>query len=107
MMIFMGLAAMNTKASLLFGIFGLMLGVMMVSWLLSRFVLRKLDIRRLLPEHAVVGQATLAVSAAATTRLSIGDLDGDGVMDLLFTGGTFNKDGTGTKLWWMKGKKKD
>lgn len=58
MMIFMGLAAMNTKASLLFGVFGLMLGVILVSWLLSRFVLRKLRVRRVLPEHAVVGQAT-------------------------------------------------
>lgn len=54
-----------------------------------------------------VRQATLAVNAAATTRLGMGDLDGDGVMDLLYTGGTFNKDGAGTKLWWLKGKRAD
>jgi hypothetical protein len=48
-------------------------------------------------------RATLAVTAAAATRLGMGDLDGDGVMDLLFTGGTFNKDGAGTKIWWLRG----
>jgi hypothetical protein len=53
-----------------------------------------------------VKQATLAVNAAATTRLGMGDLDGDGVMDLLYTGGTFNKDGAGTKLWWLRGRQK-
>lgn len=57
MTLFMGLAAMNTKASLLFGVFGLMLGVLLISWLLSQFVLRKLSVRRVLPDHAVVGQA--------------------------------------------------
>jgi hypothetical protein len=24
-------------------------------------------------------------------------------MDLLYTGGTFNKDGAGTKIWWLRG----
>jgi hypothetical protein len=43
------------------------------------------------------------VTAAAATRLGLGDLDGDGLMDLLFTGGTFNKDGTGTRIWWLRG----
>lgn len=50
-----------------------------------------------------VRQATLAVNAAAATRLGLGDLDADGVMDLLYTGGTFNKDGAGTKIWWLRG----
>lgn len=53
-----------------------------------------------------VKQATLAVNAAATTRLGLGDLDGDGAMDVLYTGGTFNKDGAGTKIWWLRGKKR-
>jgi len=48
-------------------------------------------------------RATLAVNAAAATRLGLGDLDADGVMDLLCTGGTFNKDGAGTKIWWLRG----
>jgi hypothetical protein len=49
----------------------------------------------------------IAVNSAAATRLSIGDLNGDGSMDLLFTGGTFNKDGAGTKIWVMYGKVKN
>lgn len=56
MMLFMGLAAINSQANLLFGVFGLMIGVMLVSWGVSRAVLRKIGIRRLLPEYAEVGQ---------------------------------------------------
>src|SRR3954463_13731087 len=58
MMMFMGLAAMNSQASLLFGVFGLMIGILLISGVISRVVLRKLSIRRVLPELAVVGQAT-------------------------------------------------
>ena len=43
------------------------------------------------------------MTAGAATRLGLGDLDGDGIMDLFFTGGTFNKDGRGTKIWWLRG----
>ena len=56
MILFMGLAAMNTQANLLFGVFGLMIGVLIVAWVVSRSVLRRLNVTRILPEHAVVGQ---------------------------------------------------
>jgi uncharacterized protein (DUF58 family) len=57
MMMFMGLA-MNSQASLLFGVFGLMIGILLVSGVISRVVLRRLDLHRVLPELAVVGQPT-------------------------------------------------
>ena len=56
MMLFMGLAAVNTQANLLFGVFGLMVGILLVSFLISRLVLRKLRVRRVLPDHGVVGR---------------------------------------------------
>lgn len=56
MMLFMGLAAVNTQANLLFGVFGLMVGILLVSGVISRTVLRKLRVRRVLPDHGVVGR---------------------------------------------------
>jgi uncharacterized protein (DUF58 family) len=56
MMLFMGLAAVNTQANLLFGVFGLMIGVLLVSMVLCRLVLSRLRVQRVLPEHGVVGQ---------------------------------------------------
>ncbi len=56
LMLFMGLAAVHSQANLLFAVFGILIGVLVVSWLVSRIVLRKLEIRRLLPEHFTVGQ---------------------------------------------------
>jgi uncharacterized protein (DUF58 family) len=56
MMLFMGLAAVNTQANLLFGVFGLMVGILLVSGVVSRFVLRKLRVRRVLPDQGVVGR---------------------------------------------------
>jgi uncharacterized protein (DUF58 family) len=58
MMMFMGLAAMNSQVSLLFGVFGLMIGILLVSGVISRIVLRRLELHRVLPELAVVGQPT-------------------------------------------------
>src|SRR3954464_14696851 len=58
MMLFMGLAAMNSQASLLFGVFGLMIGILLVSGFIGKMVLRKLQVHRGLPEPAVVGHAT-------------------------------------------------
>ena len=51
MMLFMGLAAMNSQANLLFGVFGLMIGILLVSGVISRFVLRGMEVSRILPEH--------------------------------------------------------
>jgi uncharacterized protein (DUF58 family) len=56
MMIFMGVAALNSQANLLFGVFGLMIGVLLISGIISRAVLRRVHVRRVLPAHGVVGQ---------------------------------------------------
>ncbi|MFN4242017.1 MAG: DUF58 domain-containing protein [Tepidisphaerales bacterium] len=55
MTMFMGIAAMNTQANLLFGVFGLMLSVGLVCFVISRLMLTGLTVRRLLPDAAVVG----------------------------------------------------
>src|SRR5205809_8087114 len=56
MMMFMGLAAINSQANLLFGVFGLMIGILLVSGVVGRLVLKKLDLIRVLPEQGVVGE---------------------------------------------------
>lgn len=56
MSLFMLLAAVNGQVNLLFGVVGLMFGVLIVSFSISRMVLRKVQVRRLLPDHAVVGE---------------------------------------------------
>ncbi len=61
MMLFMGLAAINSQANLLFGIFGLMIGVLLIGGVISRLVLKGLVVERDLPDHACVGD-TLTVN---------------------------------------------
>lgn len=84
MMIFMGLAAVNSQANLLFGVFGLMIGILLVSGVISRLVLKRLTVRRLLPESGCVGQ-TLTITYEITNRkrfwpsLSLGIAELDGV----------------------------
>ena len=56
MMMFIGIAAMNTQANLLFGVFGLMVGILIVSFLLSGVVLKRLKVQRVLPDHLIVGR---------------------------------------------------
>ena len=56
LMLFMGVAAVNTQASLLFGVFGLMIGILLVSVSISRVTLKRVRVTRQLPEAAVVGQ---------------------------------------------------
>jgi uncharacterized protein (DUF58 family) len=56
MMLFMGVAAINSQANLLFGMFGLMVGVLLISGMISRLVLRGVSLHRSLPDHACVGE---------------------------------------------------
>jgi len=83
MMMFMGVAAMNTQANLLFGVFGLMIGVLLVSWGISHLVLRRLNVQRVAPDAAIVGQpATVTYEFTNNKRIwpslsvSIAELDG-------------------------------
>ncbi len=55
LMMFMGLAAVNTQASLLFGVFGLMIGVLLVSVSISRVTLKRVQVVREMPEAGTVG----------------------------------------------------
>lgn len=56
MMLFMGFAAVNTQANLLFGVFGLMVGVLVVSSVIGALVTWRIGVRRVLPDHGVVGR---------------------------------------------------
>ena len=83
MMMFMGIAAIQSSANLLFGVFGLMIGILIIAGLLSKRVLRKLTVRRVLPDHAVVGlPATLIYQFANGKRywpslsVTVSELDG-------------------------------
>jgi uncharacterized protein (DUF58 family) len=83
MMMFLGLAAMNTQANLLFGVFGLMIGILVVSGFISRAMLRKLKIHRNLPEHGIVGE-TMSIGYEITNTkrhwpsfsIAMSELDG-------------------------------
>jgi uncharacterized protein (DUF58 family) len=57
MMMFMGVAAVNSQANLLFGVFGLMIGILMISAVVCRVVVSRLRVERTLPDQAAVGQA--------------------------------------------------
>ena len=93
MMMFMGLAAINSQANLLFGVFGLMIGVLLVSGTISRLVLRHLMVRRVMPESAVVGERTTITYEFTNENkfwpslsVSLGELDGcDGFVKQPFT----------------------
>lgn len=83
MMMFMALAAMNSQANLLFGVFGLMAGVLLISGSISRLVLRKLLVRRVLPDMGVVGRKCTIVYEFENRKrfwpslsVSMGELDG-------------------------------
>jgi uncharacterized protein (DUF58 family) len=81
--VFMMLAALNSQANLLFGVGGLMIGILLVSFSISRLVLMRLSITRVLPDHAVVGrQVTLQYEVAneksywSSLSVTIAELDG-------------------------------
>jgi uncharacterized protein (DUF58 family) len=83
MMLFMGLAAINSQANLLFGVFGLMIGILIVSGMISRLVLRRLIVQRMLPENGCVGQPLSIVYDVTNGKrfwpslsVSISELDG-------------------------------
>jgi uncharacterized protein (DUF58 family) len=83
MMLFMGLAAINSQANLLFGMFGLMIGILLVSGIISRLVLKRLQIRRSFPENGAVGhpltlvyQITNAKRFWPSLSVSVAELDG-------------------------------
>ena len=65
MMLFMGLAAINSQANLLFGVFGLMIGVLVIAGFISRIVLRKLEVRRIFPDYVVDPKTAGAADAKA------------------------------------------
>jgi uncharacterized protein (DUF58 family) len=82
-MAFMGLAAIQNRANLLFGVFGLMIGTLLVSGVISRLVLRGLSFRRVFPDHGIVG-TTMRVSYQITNSkgywpslsVSVAEIDG-------------------------------
>ncbi len=83
LMVFMGLAAVNSQANLLFAVFGLMIGILLVSGTISRLVLRGLRITRKPPEHMVVGEPSILTYQFANHKrfwpslsVSLGELDG-------------------------------
>lgn len=55
-MVFMGLAAIETQHNLLFVVFGLMVGVLLIGGVVTYAVLRRVGLTRVLPESCCVGQ---------------------------------------------------
>ena len=83
MMMFMALAAVNSQANLLFGVFGLMVGILFVSFVISGFILRRMELKRVLPELAIVGQPTTITYEFTnnkkfwpTLSISLAEIDG-------------------------------
>jgi uncharacterized protein (DUF58 family) len=69
MMLFMGLAAITSQANLLFAVFGLMIGILLISAAICRLVLTRLKVERTMPEVASVGQpATIRYDFLNTKR---------------------------------------
>jgi uncharacterized protein (DUF58 family) len=83
LMMFMGVAAVNTQASLLFAVFGLMIGILLVSVSISRVTLKGVRVRRELPEAGTVGEPLTityrfenAKRFWPTISLTVAELDG-------------------------------
>lgn len=84
LIVFMYIAASNTNVSLLFGLLGLMIGTLLVSLLLTRLMLLKLEVSRELPDAAAVGRPTTIVYRFANHKrfwpsLAVSLLELDGV----------------------------
>lgn len=56
LMSFMGVAAVNSGANLLYAVFGLSVGILLMSRTIGRIGLKKLSLKRVLPDHAMVGR---------------------------------------------------
>ena len=54
--VFIGVAAFNSQANLLFWTFGLMMGALITSGIISGAMLAGLRVRRLLPDHGAVDE---------------------------------------------------
>jgi uncharacterized protein (DUF58 family) len=65
--VFIGMAALNTQTNLLFWVFGIMLGGLIVSGLLSGAMLRGVQVERSLPDHGTVDEP-LAISYELRNR---------------------------------------
>ncbi len=82
MMLFMGLAAINSEANLLFGVFGLMIGILLISATICRLMLAGLKVERVIPEYAAVGHsATIQYDfrqSQATVAKLVGGTGGTG-----------------------------
>ena len=83
MMLFMGLAAINSQANLLFGVFGLMIGILLISAMICRIVLLRVKVQRVIPESSAVAQpVTLQYTFENTKRfwpslsVSLAELEG-------------------------------
>ncbi|MCC6239193.1 MAG: DUF58 domain-containing protein [Phycisphaerales bacterium] len=88
LMMIMALAAINSQASLLFGVFGLMVGVLLITSWISRIMLHRLVVQRELPENLVVAKAGAITYRFTNTKrfwpsLSVGlaELDGNEAFD--------------------------
>ncbi len=86
---FLGLAAINSQANLLFAVFGLMIGVLLVSGVISRLMLAGVRVDRRLPPSAQVGRPVrLRYSVTNRKRfwptfsLTIAELDAGGTGSL-------------------------
>jgi uncharacterized protein (DUF58 family) len=56
MTLLLGAAAITEQANLLYIVFGLMIGIFLISGVISKMVLSRLSIKRVLPAHASVGE---------------------------------------------------
>ena len=81
--LFIGVAALNSQTNLLFGVFGMMIGVLFVAGGVSRFSLRKLRVRRIIPDYFAVGEpSSLSYSVSNEKRywpsvsVALGEIDG-------------------------------
>jgi len=107
-MMLMGVAAINGQVNLLFGIFGLMCGTLLVSILICRMVLARLTATRRIPEQCFVGRpATIVYQIKNRKRIwpslsvTLTELEGNEAFEaqptayMLHAGGGDDGDGSG------------